>query len=176
MLGRVSGLGARVCSAEVRMRNDGPSWRLEVRRRRVTLNEEMLLDFEGAEGAAREVLRPCLTGVAGPLIGNGLFLEHEDVLTKEALVATALIDLERRAALLDAVLGLCQWINISCLRRLSNAARGARGSERVRVTQRRRRFPIGPTSSRSGRRHSAPARGAGRVLSQNFPVFRSTAN
>ena len=42
----------RVCSAEVRMRNDGPSWRLEVRRRRVTLNEEMLLDFEGSEGAA----------------------------------------------------------------------------------------------------------------------------
>ena len=77
--------------------------------------------------AAREVLRPCLTGVAGPLIGNGLFLGHEDVLTKEALVATALIGLERRAALLDAVLGLCQWINISCLRRLSNAAGGGEG-------------------------------------------------
>ena len=67
------------------------------------------------DGAAREVLRRCLTGAARPLIGNALFLEYEDVLSREALFAAAPIGPEDRAALLDAVLGVCQWINISYL-------------------------------------------------------------
>ncbi len=67
------------------------------------------------DGASREVLRRCLTGAARPLIGNALFLEYEDVLSREALFAAAPIGPEDRAALLDAVLGVCQWINISYL-------------------------------------------------------------
>ena len=67
------------------------------------------------DGAAREVLRRCLTGAARPLVGNALFLEYEDVLSREALFAAAPIGPEDRAALLDAVLGVCQWINISYL-------------------------------------------------------------
>lgn len=67
------------------------------------------------DGAAREVLRQCLTGAARPLIGNALFLEYEDVLSREELFAKALIDPEERTALLDAVLGVCQWIHISYL-------------------------------------------------------------
>ena len=67
------------------------------------------------DGAAREVLRQCLAGAAQPLIGNALFLEYEDVLSGEELFAEALIGLEERAALMDAVLGVCQWINISYL-------------------------------------------------------------
>ena len=69
------------------------------------------------DGAAREVLRRCLTGAARPLIGNALFLEYGDVLPGETLFATAPIGQEDRAALPDAVLGVCQWINISYLRR-----------------------------------------------------------
>ena len=65
------------------------------------------------DGAAREVLRRCLTGAARPLIGNALFLEYGDVLSRETLFATAPIGQEDRAALPDAVLGVCQWINIS---------------------------------------------------------------
>ena len=65
------------------------------------------------DGAAREVMRRCLAGAARPLIGNALFLEYEDVLSRETLLATAPIGQEDRAALLDAVLGVCQWINIS---------------------------------------------------------------
>ena len=67
------------------------------------------------DGAAREVLRQCLAGAAQPLIGNALFLEYEDVLSREELFAEALIGPEERTALVDAVLGVCQWINISYL-------------------------------------------------------------
>ena len=67
------------------------------------------------DGAAREVLRRCLTGAARPLIGNALFLEYEDVLSREELFVSAPIGPEDRTALLDAVLGVCQWINISYL-------------------------------------------------------------
>ena len=67
------------------------------------------------DGAAREVLRQCLAGAAQPLIGNALFLEYEDFLSREELFAEALIGPEERTALMDAVLGVCQWINISYL-------------------------------------------------------------
>lgn len=67
------------------------------------------------DGAAREVLRRCLLGEAKPLIGNALFMEYEDVLSRDELFADAPIGSVDRAALLDAVLGVCQWTNISFL-------------------------------------------------------------
>ena len=66
-------------------------------------------------GAAREVLRRCLTGIVRPLIGNALFLEYEDVLAREELFETAPISPEDRSALLDAILGVCQWVDVSFL-------------------------------------------------------------
>ena len=68
-----------------------------------------------ADGAAREVLRRCLRGETQPLIGNALFLEYEDVLSREELFAAAPVGSEDRTALLDAVLGVCRWVNISFL-------------------------------------------------------------
>ena len=53
---------------------------------------------------------------ARPLIGNTLFLEYKDVLSRDEF-ATSPISRKGRTALLDAVLGVCQWIDISCLRR-----------------------------------------------------------
>ena len=67
------------------------------------------------DGAAREVLRRCLLGEARPLIGNALFMEYEDVLSRDELFADAPIGSVDRAALLDAVLGVCRWTNISFL-------------------------------------------------------------
>ena len=67
------------------------------------------------DGAAREVLRRCLTGDVQPLIGNALFLEYEDVLSRGELFAKAPIGPKERTELMDAVLGVCQWINISYL-------------------------------------------------------------
>ena len=67
------------------------------------------------DGAAREVLRRCLTGHARPLVGNALFLEYEDVLAREELFSAAPITSDDRAALLDALLSVCEWVHISFL-------------------------------------------------------------
>lgn len=67
------------------------------------------------DGAAREVLRRCLTGKAQPLIGNALFLEYEDVLSRAELFREAVVGPVERAVLLDAVLAVCQWINVAFL-------------------------------------------------------------
>ena len=67
------------------------------------------------DGAAREVLRRCLNGKVQPLISNALFLEYEDVLSRQHLFATALLESSEREALLDAFLGVCRWINITFL-------------------------------------------------------------
>ena len=67
------------------------------------------------DGAAREVLRRCLTGHARPLLSNALFLEYEDVLAREELFSAASINAKDRAALLDAVLSICEWVSISFL-------------------------------------------------------------
>ena len=63
--------------------------------------------------AARHVVRRCLSGEVLPLIGNALFLEYEDVLSREKLFAAAPIGAADRAALMDAVLSVCQWTDIA---------------------------------------------------------------
>ena len=67
------------------------------------------------DGAAREVLRRCLTGRARPLLSNALFLEYEDVLAREELFAASSISSKDRVALLEAVLNICEWVSISFL-------------------------------------------------------------
>ena len=67
------------------------------------------------DGAAREVLRQCLAGHARPLVGNALFLEYEDVLAREALFTAASITSSDRAALLEALLSVCEWVDITFL-------------------------------------------------------------
>ena len=67
------------------------------------------------DGAAREAMRRCLTGRARPLIGTALFLEYEDVLSRDALFARAPISAADRAALLDAFLAACEWVEIAFL-------------------------------------------------------------
>ena len=67
------------------------------------------------DGAARNVLRQCLTEEARPLISNSLFLEYEDVLSREELFDMAPLSSKERALLLDAFLGVCQWINVAFL-------------------------------------------------------------
>ena len=67
------------------------------------------------DGSAREVLRQCLTGTVRPLISNALFLEYEDVLSREDVFAGTSFGPADRAALLDAFLGACEWVNITFL-------------------------------------------------------------
>lgn len=67
------------------------------------------------DGAAREVLRRCLAGHARPLVGNALFLDYEDVLAREARFTAASITPNDRAALLEALLSVCEWVHIAFL-------------------------------------------------------------
>ena len=84
--------------------------------RRIVIDTNVLVSAVlSPDGAAREVLRRCLTGHARPLISNALFLEYEDVLSREQLFAAAPISSAERAALLDAVLSVSQWISIAFL-------------------------------------------------------------
>ncbi len=84
--------------------------------RRIVVDTNILVSaILSPDGAAREVLRRCLTGKYLPLIGNALFLEYEDVLSREKLFAAAPIGPEDRETLLDAFLGTCRWIEIAFL-------------------------------------------------------------
>lgn len=67
------------------------------------------------DGAAREVVRRCLMGRSRPLVSNALFREYEDVLARDELFAAALITSQDRAVLLDAFLGVCEWVSITFL-------------------------------------------------------------
>jgi len=67
------------------------------------------------DGSAREVLRRCVAGPVRPLVGNTLFLEYEDVLAREALFTAASVNSNDRAALLEAFLGVCEWVDITFL-------------------------------------------------------------
>lgn len=84
--------------------------------RRIVVDTNILVSaILSPDGAAREVLRRCLTGKYRPLVGNALFLEYEDVVSREKLFATAPVGSADREALLDAFLGACQWIEIAFL-------------------------------------------------------------
>jgi len=64
-----------------------------------------------AEGAARHVLRMCLTGRHRPMIGNALLAEYEDVLSRQELKLAPISDGERRE-LFEAFLSMCDWVPI----------------------------------------------------------------
>ncbi len=65
-----------------------------------------------AETPPRQVLRLCLEGAVLPLMGNALFTEYEDVLSrKELFEGSALVESERQQ-LLDAYLSVCRWVPI----------------------------------------------------------------
>ena len=64
-----------------------------------------------AAGINREVLRACFTGDARPLIGEPLFLEYEDVLSRPMMARSPLAQTERRN-LLEAFVSMCQWVDV----------------------------------------------------------------
>ena len=67
------------------------------------------------DGACREVLRKCLTGRCLPLTGPALYLEYEDVMSREEFFATAPIGASERAELVDALLSVSLWTPVSYL-------------------------------------------------------------
>lgn len=66
----------------------------------------------GKRGAAREVLRRCLTGEYSPLISNALFQEYEDVSFRERILKLGPLGEREVRELLNAFYAVCRWVPI----------------------------------------------------------------
>jgi len=66
----------------------------------------------GGTGYNRLVIRACLSGRLKPLMGQALFLEHEDVLNRRALFRTSPLSRQERQVLFAAFLSVCEWVQI----------------------------------------------------------------
>src|SRR5262245_24624275 len=65
-----------------------------------------------ATGSNRAVLRSCLEGRSVPVIGEALFLEYEEVLSRSRLMARSPLSVLERQTLLEAFLSVCLWIDV----------------------------------------------------------------
>ena len=63
-------------------------------------------------GSNRRVLRACLNGAAHPLMGEALFNEYEDLLSRSALMAKSPLSTSERRQLFDAFLSVCEWTRV----------------------------------------------------------------
>jgi putative PIN family toxin of toxin-antitoxin system len=66
----------------------------------------------GRGGAARRVLRACLSGAYQPVMGVALFSEFEDVLGSASLWDGALLDARQRSDVLDGFSKRCLWVEV----------------------------------------------------------------
>lgn len=65
-----------------------------------------------ADSTPRQVLRLCLSGQVTPLMGNALYLEYEEVMSRQSLFKHSAVSAQERSVLFDAFLSRCQWVNI----------------------------------------------------------------
>jgi putative PIN family toxin of toxin-antitoxin system len=66
----------------------------------------------GRAGSNRWVIRACLEGRLKPLIGQALFLEYEDVLSRKDLYRAFPLSPTERRELFLAFLSVCEWVQI----------------------------------------------------------------
>jgi putative PIN family toxin of toxin-antitoxin system len=64
------------------------------------------------DGAARNVLRLCLSRKVTPLIGTSLFLEMEGVLGRDDIFEAGSLSMSERRELFAAFLSVAEWIKI----------------------------------------------------------------
>ena len=58
------------------------------------------------------MIRACLEGTFQPLMGMALFTEYEDLMARDTLFITCLLDADERDKLFNAFLSVCEWKNI----------------------------------------------------------------
>ena len=63
-------------------------------------------------GDNRAVLRSCLEGFAQPVIGETLFLEYEDVMSRQKLFERSPLSKVERQQLLEAFLSVSEWVHV----------------------------------------------------------------
>ena len=69
-----------------------------------------VLSQEGGDN--RRVLRACLEGRVRPLVGQALYCEYEDVLSRQELFRRCPLSAGERSDLLDALLSVSEWVKI----------------------------------------------------------------
>jgi uncharacterized protein len=80
--------------------------------------------FLGRSGFNRRVIRACLERRCQPLLGQILFLEYEDVLSRQELFRHCLLSKKERQELFAAFLSVCEWIQVYFLWRPNLADEG----------------------------------------------------
>ncbi len=65
-----------------------------------------------AEGPSRAVIKRCLAGAYQPLIGTALFLEYEDVMSRETLFAGSPLSKTDRNEVFAGFLAVCRWTEV----------------------------------------------------------------
>ena len=80
---------------------------------RIVIDTSVLISaLLGSTGASRKLIRLCLQGEYQPLMGNSLFLEYESVILREEIITKCTLTKQEIFTLLDAFMGVCQWIDI----------------------------------------------------------------
>ena len=79
---------------------------------RVVLDTNIFVGACLGLGACNQVVAAGLRGVYQPLMGSALFLEHEAVLSRDALFEGCRLSQGERSELLDIYLGRCEWTRI----------------------------------------------------------------
>jgi len=64
------------------------------------------------KGVCRKILRYSINGTFQPLMGEALFHEYEDVLSRSHLFRKCTISTEEREELLNAFMTSCKWVHI----------------------------------------------------------------
>jgi len=65
-----------------------------------------------SKGASRELLRQCLRLKYQPLMGNALFCEYEQVISRDEILRSCPLSAEEIQTLLASFMSICEWIRI----------------------------------------------------------------
>ena len=81
---------------------------------KVVIDTNILLGalFKRRGSLSRKIIKYCLEGYLDPLIGDALFLEYEDALSREDLLAKCGLSKDEIDDLFDAFLSCCEWVKI----------------------------------------------------------------
>ena len=79
---------------------------------RVVVDTNVFVSACIGSGPSSKVLELCLTGSLEPIIGNALFSEYRDLLSREDLFVSARLNVDERSLLFRAFLSRCTWQSV----------------------------------------------------------------
>jgi putative PIN family toxin of toxin-antitoxin system len=86
---------------------------IPVKEPRIVVDTNVLVgSLISASGHNRAVLRDCFEGRVRPIIGEALFHEYEDVLSRETMFRKSPLSVGERVRFFEAFLSICDWIQV----------------------------------------------------------------